>query len=614
MLCRLIAPEWLKDKPKVLEGLFTESQIAEHNAEGYNVYYRPNYPKNYKGGAVNGTHIDVFKWVFVDYDVKSGIYEGKEGFIDALIASNTKPTKVVDSGNGIHAYWKVTDLDAKSFLRLSRRLMRLLKTDEAVQTLGQLMRLPGTLNTKDKDNPVMCEVLTEEGPTYTCEELDKILPPITIEDEQYCQQHYDRTFNINQNIDIDEKLPPKFGKLIAENPEAKELFAGNTNDRSKDDFRLGHLMFANGFTKDEALSVLVNTAKAMSRAPVHRANYARNIVDKIWTYEETKQTANLSPTVKDILQRGDDVLKGTRFPCHRLIDDTHHGFRLGQVIGIIGGSGVGKTTLTLNAFLWFAQNNPDYHHFFFSLEQPEGEIANRIRTICQGNETLYDKIHIVSNYDPDGTYRHFSMDSIEAHLLNFEKETGFKVGATVIDHIGVVDKQTKNGENDGLIGVCRKMKALAVRLNMMLIMLSQAPREKAGAGDLELDKSAAYGTVFFESFVDYCICLWQPLKRVYHQGAPTVMAIKFAKIRHKRQGVDRIQEDVRYQLFFDPASEQLRELNLEEERSLPYYYNLAATIRKQDKKTDVVPYVSRREDASLETTTQPDSDRQTGEH
>lgn len=614
MLCRLIAPEWLKNKPKVLEGLFTEAQIAEFNSEGYNVYYRPNYPKNYAGGNVTGSQIDTFEWVFVDYDVKSNIYDGKEGFIDALIASNTFPTKVVDSGNGIHAYWRVTDLDAKSFLRLSRRLMRLLKTDDAVQTLGQLMRLPGTLNTKKQDNPVPCEVLTEEGPAYTCEELDKILPPITIEDEQYCVQHYDRTFNLNPDISINDTLPPRFGKLLAKNAEAKELFAGTSSDRSKDDFRLGHLMMADGFTRDEALSVLVNTAKAMSRAPVHRANYAKNIVDKIWTYEETQEAVNLSPTVRDILKKGDNVLKGARFPCHRLIDDTEHGFRLGQVIGIIGGSGVGKTTLTLNAFLWFAENNPDYHHFFFSLEQPEGEIAHRIRTICKGNDALYDKIHIVSNYDPDGTFRHFSMDSIEAHLLNFEKQTGCKVGATVIDHIGVVDKQTKNGENDGLISVCRKMKALAVRLNMMLIMLSQAPREKAGVGDLELDKSAAYGTVFFESYVDYCICLWQPLKRVYAQGAPTIMAIKFAKIRHKKQGVDRIQEDVRYQLFFDPKTEQLRELNLKEEQGLNYYYALAANIRKQDKRTDVVPYVSRREDASLETTTQPDSNRQTGEH
>ena len=187
------------------------------------------------------------------------------------------------------------------------------------------------------------------------------------------------------------------------------------------------------------------------------------------------------------------------------------------------------------------------------------------------------------------------MDSIEEHLMQFQKTTGHKVGATVIDHIGVIAKQAKNGENDGLIGVCRQMKALAVKVNTMLIMLSQAPREKAGIGDLELDKSAAYGTVFFESFVDYCLCLWQPLKRVYQNGAPTVMALKFAKIRHKKQGVDRIQEDIRYQLFFDPNTEQLRELTQEEEKSLVYFYNLAANIRKQDRKTDVVTYVSRRE-------------------
>jgi len=599
-LCRLIAPQWLLElnpsTPRVLEGMFSDADIKRHNESGYNVYYRPNYPTEYAGGSVNGSHINVFEYAFIDYDQKSDTYGSKEAFIEKLATFDLLPTKIVDSGNGIHAYWRISDLDAKSFLRLGRRLMRLFVTDDAVQTIPQLMRLPGTLNTKDVDEAKPCTVLHDSSDSYTCEQLDKLLPTISPEDETYCQQHYDKTYNSDKiNLNVDDALPPKFGKLLNENSEVKDLFAGQSSDRSKDDFRLGHLMYANSFTKEEAMSVLINTTKAMARAPIHRVNYAQNIIDKIWTYEETQSTSNLSPTVKEILAKGEDALKGTRFPCHKLIDDTEHGFRLGQVIGIIGGSGVGKTTLTLNTFLWFAQNNPDYHHFFFSLEQPAGEIASRIRTICQGDTTLYDKIHIVSNYEANGEYKHFSMDSIEEHLMQFQKTTGHKVGATVIDHIGVIAKQAKNGENDGLIGVCRQMKALAVKVNTMLIMLSQAPREKAGIGDLELDKSAAYGTVFFESFVDYCLCLWQPLKRVYQNGAPTVMALKFAKIRHKKQGVDRIQEDIRYQLFFDPNTEQLRELTQEEEKSLVYFYNLAANIRKQDRKTDVVTYVSRRE-------------------
>lgn len=587
------------NKP-VLEGKFTDEQIAEYNSLGYNIYYLPNHPSEYKPGTtIDGTHIDVFSWVFVDCDIKDKTYSSKEEFLEVLGIVGIQTTRIVDSGNGIHAYWKVSNLDAMSYLRFQRRLMRLFNTDESIATLYQLMRVPGTINTKVKDSPILCELLHEDDISYTAEELDKLLPPITIEDEDYCKTHYDRTFNINQEV-ISDVLPPKFGKLLRDNAEAKEIWTSDNEDRSKSDFRLAHLMFASGFTKEEAASVLVNSAKALQRAPIHRNNYARNIVDKIWTFEETQDASNLSPTVKDILTRGEEALKGTRFPCHRIIDDTVHGFRLGQVIGIIGGSGVGKTTLTLNAFLWFAENNPDYHHFFFSLEQPVGEIASRIRTICQGNENLFDKIHIISNYALDGSYRHFSLDDIEEHVLSFEQKSGHKVGAIVVDHIGVLAKSTKNGESEGLMDICRRMKVTAVKVNVMLIMLSQAPREKAGIGDLELNKDAAFGTVFFESFCDYCLCLWQPLKRAYSQGAPTIMALKFAKIRHKKQGHDRIQEDICYQVYFDPETELLRELTQDEEISAKFYLGLATNLRKADRKTDIIPYKSRRVEETID--------------
>lgn len=594
---RLIGPPWLCKKfnreRMVKEGMFMPSEIKEYNAEGYNVYYAPNGSSTYQSGTLDGPQIDTWGWVFVDYDSKSNQYISKDAFIAHLGEVAPPPTKIIDSGNGIHVYWQVSDLDAMSFLRLGRRFMRLLHTDDAVQKVFQLMRVPGTMNTKAEGDYRLCEEIYNSDIMYSCEELDKALPPFTVEDREYCQNHYDRTYHTDRaNIQVSDTIPPKFGKLLRENHEAKNIWSGNTDDRSKDDFRLGHLMFANDFTREEAISVLVNSAKAMSRVPVHRVGYATNIVDKIWTFEAGEE--NLSPTVRDLLRKGDDVIKGVRFPCSKLVDDTVHGYRLGQVIGIIGGSGIGKTTLTLNMFLWFAAHNPDYHHFFFSLEQPPGEIASRIRTICGNNDALYDKIHIVSNYREDGTYNHFSIDSIEEHLLDFQKKTSLKVGATVIDHIGVLDKKTDNGENDGLIGVCRKMKALAVKVNTMLIMLSQAPRDKAGVGDLELDKDAAYGTVFFESFCDYCLCLWQPLKRAYEQGAPTIMALKFAKIRHRRQNEDKIKEGIRYQLFFDPTTERLREVTQDEEIAAKHYYAVCANLRKLDRKTDVVPYQSRR--------------------
>ena len=599
MIYRLILPDWAVNSGmrKVLEGNFSEEELKKYNLDGYNIFYLPNYPSNYdKSKTVDGSMIDTFDWCFVDCDLKDGVYDSKEQFIEMLGVSDTRPTKIVDSGNGIHAYWRVANLDPMSYLRFQRRLMRLLHTDEAIGQLFQLMRAPGYNNTKDKNHIVPCELLADSGTVYTAEELDRMLPPITVEDEAYCKQHYDKTYGLNQDTyNISDEIPPKFGKLLRENKEAKSLWADPGDDRSKSDYRLAHLMFANGFTKEEAASVLIQSAKALQRAPIHRVSYATNIIEKIWTFEiaEDKDKLELSMSVREILQRSGDTLKGERFRCHPRIDNTAHGFRLGQVIGLVAGSGVGKTAFALNLFQWFVQYNPDYHHFFIPLEQPANEIADRWRTMCGKDTTLHDKVHVISNYDNDGNFRHLSFDEIKDYIQKFQEVKKIKIGCVVIDHIGALKKKGKDGENQDLMDICHSMKAFAVQTNTLLVMQSQSSREKAGIGDLELNKDAAYGTVYFESYCDYLVTLWQPLKRCHNEEAcPTVTAFKFCKIRHKKARKDIIQEDVPYYLYFDSETEQMRDLTQDEITSFNYYLPQATNKRKVDRKTDILTYQS----------------------
>lgn len=597
----MILPDWRLQESqglrKVVEGQFTEQQIADFNAEGYNVYWRPNYPREYVSGTtVNGSHIDTWEWVFVDMDLKDGAFKTKDDFIATLADFPLEPTMIVDSGNGVHVYWRVIDLDVESYLRIQRRLCRALNTDPAVAMIPQLMRLPDTYNTKVKGKPKHCEKVFETDNTYTCEQLSKALPPITPEDEAFCKQHYDMTFNADKTAaQVSDELPPKFGKLLKSNQEVKDLWIASSDDRSAGDFRLGHLLFANGFTQDEAIAVLANTAKAITRAPVHRLSYAQNIVNKIWTFEtgEEEDKKQLSRSIGSILKKGISALKGIRFPCSTLIDNTEHGFRLGQVMGLVAGAGVGKTAFSMNIFRWFGEQNPDYHHFFVALEQPENEIADRWRNIAGNNHPMTDKVHVLSNYDDDGSYRNLSLSEIEEYLVNWQKETKNKVGCVVIDHIGVLKKKGAKDEKQDLIDICHNMKAFAVRTNTFLIMQSQTSREKAGIGDLPLEKDAAYGTSSFEWYVDYLITMHQPLKRCYDEAAcPTVTAFKFCKIRHKNTKKDKIKEDVMYKLFFDPETGVLRPMTQDEETSFNYFLPKATNKRKIDRKTELHTYKS----------------------
>ncbi len=593
MFYKLISPKWANLPPK--EGSFTNEEIKLFNSRGYNIYYLPNAPGTEYSTPVNGGDITHFDWVFVDCDLKDGKYSSKDGFIEAIGFSGISPTKIIDSGNGVHVYWRVSGLDAMSYLRFQRRLMQLFNTDPAVGQLLQAMRVPGTLNTKNKDNQVPCTLDYESDASYTAEELDKLLPPITVEDEQYCKNHYDKTHGLNQDqYNIDDALPPRFGKFLKDNSEAKALWSEPTDDRSKSDYRLAHLMFASGFTKEEAASVLVNSAKALERAPVHRRSYATNIIDKIWTYEEERETSSLtlSQSVKEILSKSGNALKGTAFRCHERVDNTSHGFRLGQVIGLVAGSGVGKTAYALNMFRWFAQKNPDYHHFFIPLEQPANEIADRWKTMCGTDTSLHDKVHVLSNYNDDGSFRHLSFDEIKDYIEKFQKVTGNKVGCVVVDHIGALKKKGKDGENQDLMTICHQMKAFAIQTNTLLVMQSQSSRSKAGIGDLELDKDAAYGTMYFEAYCDYLITLHQPLKRCHAEEAcPTVTAFKFCKIRHKKKE-DVIKEDICYYLYFDSSTELLRELTQDEKVAFDFFLPRATNKRKSDKKTELVEYKS----------------------
>lgn len=595
MLVRCILTEYAKeanpDLPRVIEDDLNDERIQQLNAQSYNIYYNPNYPSKWSPGSiVDGSQIDTFSYVFLDFDLKSGGYASKEAFVTHLTkTAKLPPSAVVDSGGGCHAYWQVSDLDAMSFLRLQRRLCRLYNTDEAVSKIYQLMRLPQTNNVKIKDNPKPCSILSANDNVYTSEQLDKWLPKITAKDEEYCKNHYDRTYKINQEIKVDYKLPFKFMRLLKSSKEVKELYTNNQTDRSKADYRLAHLMHAESFTREEAMSVLVNCSKAISRSDVHRNNYALNIVDKVWVFEEVgdSETVPLSSSVRDILRRGTGS-KGRRLYCWEVFDGTEYGFRTGHVLGLIGGVGSGKTTLTLNYMYWFAKLNPECHHLFFSGEQPEEEIAATWVQLCgTSDNALLDNLHILGNYNLDGTFRNLSLTEIEEYALALEKRLNIKLGCLGVDHIGILRKQTKEGEQQGIMDICHQMKAVAMRTDTFLIMQSQTSREKAGIGDIELNKDAAFSTSLFEWYCDFVVTSWQPLKRVYAKKPDlTCNAYKYCKIRHKNVKLDKVKEDSVQILMFNPDNKRLDLMTQEQEVAYDYWEKLATANRNKDRRRE----------------------------
>jgi KaiC/GvpD/RAD55 family RecA-like ATPase len=618
-------PQLIKEKRRSRSGEFTDEELRELNAAGYNIYYLPNHPsKPVYGRPTNGRDVDVWNYVFADMDLKDKKWESKEAFLEVVRLFPLKPSAIVDSGRGIHVYWRVTDLDAMSFLRLQRRISVQFNTDPAVANMHQLMRVPGTVNVKDPnpDNWVLCEVIQSSDKEYDAQTMDAHLPRITPEDEAHCKRHYEKTMNDpgqlapQEALELSNKAKLMWGKMLKDNAEVKKLINyEEVKDRSTADWRLAHLLLASGFKRNDARAILMTTGKAIERAPIHQFNYAENIVDKLWEEKPVKKIEagdaldeadvadedddfeDLSSTVEDILIKSAEAPRNTRIRCHEAIDATVHGYRLGEVLGLVGGAGSGKTTFSLNMFHWFFERNPEYIHIFVTLEQPEDEIAERWRQMAGSNSKLYKQVRIIGNYDKDGMFRNLSLQRIEKHVKALEKKTGQKVGCVVIDHIAILNYERETKEmKDKLSGLCEQMKQFAVRTNTFLIMQSQTSRQKAGVGDVELDKDAAYGTGYFEFYADYVVTTWQPLKRLYgddkfkeSDNPLYVNCWKYCKIRHKKANKDKVQEDQVYAFRFDIDTDRLRPLHEDEYSAFEFQAKKATQLRNKDKKLNPAP-------------------------
>lgn len=136
-------------------------------------------------GAENGSAEFVAEaptlWVDIDC-AKQGL-EGKL-VLDTLASLPFPPTHIVNSGGGLHAWWKLEEpaslVEApqrERFALILRSLAHVLAGDLACAEVARIMRLPGTMNSKAATlalydgEPALCEVIEETGRVYDLGEL-----------------------------------------------------------------------------------------------------------------------------------------------------------------------------------------------------------------------------------------------------------------------------------------------------------------------------------------------------------------------------------------------------------------------------------------------------------
>lgn len=598
--------------PKSIQGDdFTEDYLKEKNALGYGIYYFPNYnSKPVNEPYISGKHVDVFEYVYVDMDLKDGVYTSPEEFIEKLLTFECLPNKIVRSGHGVHGYWKVSDLTRERFVSLQLRLIKHFNTDKTIWTVLRMMRLEGYYNTKKKEEfkLVEAEVISEDA--YSYEDLIKHLPILSDEDETKMTNHLRKMDGLDPVMEIDDidfdEIPEKFMKLLDKNKKVQQLFTDETHgERSDRDYELTCILYENDFSKIEALAVISNTPKAASLTS-NKLSYVMHTVDKVYKKKAKFTVLSAADKNRDTTtdkRKGRSVHGPIYFDC--LVKE----WRTQQCLGLVGGSGIGKSTVTLDIFRAFIENNPDSDDIciYFNLEMTDWEVIEKWNALTNNDPKMAERLYVVSNEDDDGNPRNINLQQISWFCKDISKSTGKKIAAIAIDHIGVInptiDIRKKPdfglvGEVEGAFGDFRNiglrkmpqlLKELAKQLDVFLIIQSQTTKAKGGDGDTALGVDAAYGAAQFEQYMDYIITIWQPLRRVHHKTVLRVLGWQYCKIRHKHKN-DSVDAYIHMMLNVDVTTGALAPLTEDEEEEFKVLNKEATIIRKRTEKKDEVEY------------------------
>ena len=575
---RLIKPKWAvetlaNDKPnpdfvqaipgeKTIDGCnFSPEFLKEKNDQGYNIYFFPNHPSTdvYAEGTkyLNGRAIDTFNYVFVDMDLKDKKYASKEEFLFALRKFPLKPTMVVDSGNGIHAYWKMSDLNRKNYVLAQLALLNHFQTDESVWTVLQLMRLPGYNNTKRHEDYVPAKILVEESSNavYTFSELPTDIFDLPKEVVVKAQNHILRLegkveVQLAHEANVDE-IPDTFVDILLENDDVSKLFndpKSYNGDRSSADMKLANVLYNRGLSKKDALITLANTQKALEKG-ASRFEYAQLTIDKVYV----DRTKNKFKTVAErINELGDVVLPDKVLgPAYLDFGVLGNPWRKKQITGVIAGSGVGKTAFVLNVFKDMIENNKenDDVFIFFSLEMSEAEINERWVNLVGLESPLARRLYVIDTEDENGDPRTIGLQEIYEYCTDIKLATGKEIRAIAVDHFGILSSHIdvnktptfgiESEQNAGYGNVknlsenrkADQLKPLVKLIDAHMFILTQTTKEK-GVGDLPIAKDGAYGVSNYENIVDRIITLWRPLLRVEHITKHRFLAWQYAKNRH----------------------------------------------------------------------------------
>lgn len=271
-----------------------------------------------------------------------------------------------------------------------------------------------------------------------------------------------------------------------------------------------------------------------------------------------------------------DPSKAVKGPSN--IDCLVRPMQFGDCTGVLGGTGIGKTSFIMYIYKHILLNNPEGVVVFVSLEMTASEIAEKWFKATADHPELSDRFFIIENYDEKGVAKELSTTDIKLELQRIKETLGTKIIAFTVDHLHEINN---NGSVD-YNPVCKELKNTAVELDSHGFILAQTTKGK-GNGETPVPRDGCFGTSRYEWLMTNIISIFQPLKRVQKDCDLPILGWQYAKIRYKNKN-DKVKEHMNYLLRFDFETEDLLELTGEEVATFKMWYEKVLELRQNEEK------------------------------
>lgn len=153
--------------------------IRDAQASGCGVFFSVN---RTDGKGAKAENIKQVRTFYVDID---GLEDKTDALLE-LMTARLKPSAIVETKNGVHAYWYARPEQGvrfKTYGDVQRGLIRKFNGDKSAKDIARVLRIPGTMHLKDPAHPYEVRLIhqlpKEETPYYTPEEILEAYPAPT---------------------------------------------------------------------------------------------------------------------------------------------------------------------------------------------------------------------------------------------------------------------------------------------------------------------------------------------------------------------------------------------------------------------------------------------------